>query len=264
MAQSRKVSPLIIKIHNFSLSEIEIGIKKLRRRVDEVKNLDPKSTNYDDAKVENIKSNIRDTICEIFGPESPEFNQHKYHKIWHGGLNVMDSDVQRQAKFAAGIPHTITMLDGLIERLEEKSEDMKENAEQENLVENFWNDIHPKIASIAKSRYESNHFADSVESSLKEVNVTVKKIVKKKTGNEFDGAPLMRKAFSPNDPIIVLDDLSTESGRNAQQGYMEIFAGAMIGIRNPKAHDNLNITLNRAKHFIFLASLLMHKIDERI
>jgi hypothetical protein len=45
---------------------------------------------------------------------------------------------------------------------------------------------------------------------------------------------------------------------------MEIFAGAMIGIRNPKAHGNLNITENRAKHFIYLASLLMHKVDERI
>jgi hypothetical protein len=29
----------------------------------------------------------------------------------------------------------------------------------------------------------------------------------------------MRTAFSPNGPIVSLDDLSTESGRNIQQGY---------------------------------------------
>ncbi len=74
----------------------------------------------------------------------------------------------------------------------------------------------------------------------------------------------MKTAFSPNKPIIVFDDLSTETGKNIQQGYMEIFAGAMTGIRNPKAHDNIHITENRAKHFIYLASLLMNKIDERI
>jgi uncharacterized protein (TIGR02391 family) len=117
---------------------------------------------------------------------------------------------------------------------------------------------------VAKSRFDSGHFADAVESALKEINASVKDIVKRKTGNELDGAPLMYAAFSPKNPIIVLDDLSTESGRNMQRGYMEIFAGAMIGIRNPKAHDNIHITENRAKHFLYLSSLLMQKIDERI
>ncbi len=45
---------------------------------------------------------------------------------------------------------------------------------------------------------------------------------------------------------------------------MYIFAGAMTGIRNPKAHDNLTISIERATHFIFLASLLMYKLDEAI
>jgi hypothetical protein len=29
---------------------------------------------------------------------------------------------------------------------------------------------------------------------------------------------------------------------------MEVFAGSMIGIRNPHAHENLQLDLNRAKH----------------
>ncbi len=43
---------------------------------------------------------------------------------------------------------------------------------------------------------------------------------------------------------------------------MELFSGSMIGIRNPKAHANISITKERAIHFIFLASLLMYKLDE--
>jgi len=43
---------------------------------------------------------------------------------------------------------------------------------------------------------------------------------------------------------------------------MQIFAGSMTGIRNPKAHGNLNITRERGIHLLFLASLLFHKLDE--
>jgi len=90
----------------------------------------------------------------------------------------------------------------------------------------------------------------------------VKEIVKNKTGEERDGADLMYKAFSVDNPLIVIDDLSTTSGKDIQDGYMHIFAGAMRGIRNPKAHDNIIIPPERAIHFIFLASLLMEKLDE--
>jgi uncharacterized protein (TIGR02391 family) len=72
----------------------------------------------------------------------------------------------------------------------------------------------------------------------------------------------MTTAFSVQNPIIELDDLATVSGKDIQQGYMQIFAGAMTGIRNPKAHGNLDIDETRAIHLLFLASLLMYKLDE--
>lgn len=43
----------------------------------------------------------------------------------------------------------------------------------------------------------------------------------------------MARSFSANNPIIEFRDLTTESGRNIQLGYMKIFEGAMIGIRKP-------------------------------
>ncbi len=43
---------------------------------------------------------------------------------------------------------------------------------------------------------------------------------------------------------------------------MEIFAGTITGIRNPKAHDNIVIDEKRAIHLLYLASLLMYKLDE--
>lgn len=128
----------------------------------------------------------------------------------------------------------------------------------------FWDFVHPRIAALARPRYEAGFFGDAVESSYKEVNDAMKRLVKEIDGRELDGAGLMTTALSPQNPIIRLSRMSDETERGIQQGYMQIFAGAMTGIRNPKAHGNLNPEGSKALHLIALASLLMHKIDERV
>jgi len=149
-------------------------------------------------------------------------------------------------------------------KVEHEKRISKEDKQGPNTLNAFWDLLHPKIVEVSKSRFETNHFADSVEAALKEVNNIVKVLVKRRTNQEYDGADLMNKAFSLKNPIIVLDDLSTENGKNIQKGYMQIFAGSMTGIRNPKAHNNITIDSQRAIHFLFLASLLMFKIDDEI
>ncbi len=126
----------------------------------------------------------------------------------------------------------------------------------------MWDLIHPAVASVARSRFDSEHYADAVEAAFKELNSIVKAKVKDADGREIDGASLMTTAFSVQNPVILLDDLTTTTGRDIQLGYMQIFAGAMTGIRNPKAHGNISIDEKRAIHFLFLASLLMSKLDE--
>jgi uncharacterized protein (TIGR02391 family) len=128
----------------------------------------------------------------------------------------------------------------------------------------FWSQLHPDVIHHSKTRYEDGHFADSVEAAFKHLNVKIKEHVFRKANKELDGSSLMKTAFAPNNPIVSLADLSTESGRNIQQGYMEIFAGSITGIRNPKAHANINIDAKRAMHHLFLASLLLQVFDERI
>jgi uncharacterized protein (TIGR02391 family) len=128
----------------------------------------------------------------------------------------------------------------------------------------FWQLVHPRIGALARKRFDAGFYGDSVETCYKEVNECVKRIVKDTTGKELDGAGLMTTAFSPAASIIALNPLQSESDRSEQQGYMQIFAGAMTGIRNPKAHGNLNPSSRNALHLICLASLLMYKLDERI
>ncbi len=125
-----------------------------------------------------------------------------------------------------------------------------------------WDIIHTKVCDVSKKRFTNGEFADSVEASFKEINMIVKRLYRNKTGVEKDGQDLMFSAFKPEKPIIVLDDLTTETGQSIQRGYMYLFAGAMSGIRNPKAHENIVISPERALHHLVLASLLVEKLDE--
>lgn len=131
-------------------------------------------------------------------------------------------------------------------------------------VSSFWDNIHSQIICVAKSRFENGHYADAVEAAFKEINVRVKKIYKERTGIEKDGSSLMSSAFSVQNPIIKLGNITTETGKNIQQGYMEMFAGAMKGIRNPQAHNNMEISKSDAIRKLHFASMLMDKIDNEI
>ncbi|HUG10996.1 MAG TPA: TIGR02391 family protein [Opitutaceae bacterium] len=157
----------------------------------------------------------------------------------------------------------LTFLEALIRALQDEVGATVQSTPQ-TLHDPIWQDIHPSIVESSKSLFDEGFCGDAVDAAFKQVNITVKRIVKAKTSKELDGSGLMTTAFSPNQPVIALADQSTESGKNIQQGFMRIFEGAMIGIRNPGAHDNIEIKADRARHLIYLASLLSHMIEERV
>jgi uncharacterized protein (TIGR02391 family) len=92
----------------------------------------------------------------------------------------------------------------------------------------------PSLLATTRSLFVDGYYALAVEEAFKCVNNTVKR----KAGLADDGASLMRTAFSANKPILRLNAFRTLSEKNQQQGYMDIFAGCMVGIRNPRAHEH--------------------------
>ena len=137
------------------------------------------------------------------------------------------------------------------------------NTNKTQNINNALNLLHSEIIKVLMDKFIDGYYADAVESVFKEINTSVKKIFsQKKPGEKVpDGADLMNRVFSVKDPIIELDDLTNESGVNVQKGYMQMFAGAMTGIRNPKAHANVVISKEEVINSLFFASLLMEKID---
>jgi len=243
-------------------NRIELGKKMLKSPIDneeEIEDLKNSNARWSDFNFELLKrlfSNdlISKEYLNTFGDmRAVPYDPHSTGRAWGVTLENLKNDLNAK----------VNKLESIFERLELYSEKSINQFDKLGKLNAFWGLLHPKIIKVSKNRFESKHFADSVEAAFKEINKIVKSIVKQRTNKEFDGSDLMNRAFSPKNPIIVLDDLSTQSGQDAQKGYMQIFSGSMTGIRNPKTHDNVTIDSLKAIHFLFLASLLMFKIDER-
>jgi predicted nucleotide-binding protein len=120
MANRRRPEPQVVELKAFAPDEIQSAIDKLRRRIEEVKGLGQAGVRHDDQAVRNVQQSIRTAVLEIFGERSPQYRDHRYHRIWHGDMYVNMPDREIQARFAAGIPQTVAMLEGLINYLDEK------------------------------------------------------------------------------------------------------------------------------------------------
>lgn len=106
------------------------------------------------------------------------------------------------------------------------------------------------------------YFAYAVEADGKSLNTRVREIVKAKTGEELDGACLMQKVVSEDNPIIQVSYDDSASGQDTRKVICKSSPAVMTDIRNPKAHCNQTITLEDALRKQMLISMLMYKIDD--
>ena len=131
----------------------------------------------------------------------------------------------------------------------------------QNFKTEFWDSLHEVVASSSKQLFENGHYAESVEAAFLEITVRIKNIVRERLGDDVDGTMAMQKAFSVNNPLIKVSDITTRTGKDIQQGLMELFTGSVRYIRNPHAHEKISMGKNEAVHKLHLASLLMSEID---
>lgn len=116
-----------------------------------------------------------------------------------------------------------------------------------------------ELRKVTRGLFVDGHYARSVEEAYKCLNNSVKS----KSGlPAADGNSLMRTAFSPTKPVLRLNGLRSISQRDEQRGYMDIYAGAMSGVRNPRAHEHeLEDHPEVALELLTLANHLMRKLD---
>lgn len=108
--------------------------------------------------------------------------------------------------------------------------------------------------------FKDGHHARSVEEAYKVLD----NLVKKKAGlteTDLTGSSLMQTVFSPKKPILKLNEGASVSEQNEQSGYMQILAGCMTGIRNPRAHEaDWEDTEQHALQLLALANHLVERV----
>lgn len=156
-------------------------------------------------------------------------------------------------------------LDALIEQIRnwKKPRLIEEQTEvyfnQPKVLGDFSFLLHPEIIEHALTQYQHGHLRDAVLNSM----IAVFDYIRKKTGLSEDGDRLIGKAFSLQEPYLILSEIVTESGRSDQKGFIQIFAGTYLGIRNPKAHTlDHDLTPLKAAQYLVFASMLIRRVEE--
>lgn len=154
-------------------------------------------------------------------------------------------------------------LRGIINSLKNE---IKINGIRKNEKDEIINHLHELIIKVSLKKYQDGHYADAVESAIKEINDRLKQLYKKYKKEEKDGADLFALTFNSDDTktLLKMSDMSLISGKDEQEGYRFLFMGAWKGIRNPSTHANTYLSKEQAYKRLIFTSMLMDKIDESI
>lgn len=241
-----------------SPAEIDRAIAKLRSRIKDIESLNPVQIRPNDQRVHNVEAGIRDTILEVFGENSPEYGRNRNFYFGHNAQRAAYSDEERQEIFSQGIPDGMSLLDGLIKTLEEKRADLVDDpvGRVRTTLEGL--DLHPRIAMVSVGLFQDGHYRNAVlDGSLALVNF----VKEKSRCHEMDGADLMRKVFSKKNPILAFNELKDQSELDEQEGLMHLFEGAVLALRNPRAHELTPDSPKEALEYIVLLSFLSKQVD---
>ena len=114
--------------------------------------------------------------------------------------------------------------------------------------------LHPIVQKIAGQLFEDGHYRQAILDTY----IALIEAVKNKSGLELDNTRLMQNAFSMNNPTLSISDDPDE-----RQGFMWLYSGAVMAIRNPKAHRLIEQNdPQRTIEWLSFASVLLRVLDD--
>ena len=241
-----------------SIDEINKAVSKLKRRLAELEGLDLEACVVQHTKSDDVfMGELRDTILQIFGPNSPEYDEIKSQWFYYGSYVDMPAHARIREREEARKGH-VTKISALIKRLEERGEDLEGGLTPSPATYIDKLNLHPRIASVSRDRFLRGFHWDAVFAASK----ALVNYVKEESGSDEDGAKLMYTVFSKKNPLLAFNDLSDQTDENEQEGMMHLFVGAVLAIRNPGGHSFPEGSEQRAIEYISLLSTLAYRVQE--
>lgn len=119
--------------------------------------------------------------------------------------------------------------------------------------------IHPLLPSIVLRLFDDGYYAQATFEAFKYVDKEVSRL----SGESESGYKLMSKVFNDERPIIKFTPCLTVSEKDEQKGYMHLFAGSIMGIRNPRGHEHsVSDSPDQCLDHLALASVLLRRLEE--
>lgn len=240
--------------------QMRAAIPKIRRRIAELEEFDPSSIRErGDPRLKTLQTKLDDTITEIFGSDTIEAHRFRTFSfdgagIAFGGVPISEV-IQSIHKSKA---RELANLNTIIELFNEKISDSGDSPVGRAIRAFADLDLHPEIERAAGQLFHDGHYANAVEDACKVLDMLVKL---RSMRADPSGTELMQLVFSPNSPILKFNDQTNASEKSEQQGMMYLYAGAMLALRNPRAHGLVNDHPERAIEYLSFLSMLAKALD---
>ncbi|AHJ95551.1 hypothetical protein Hsw_PA0218 (plasmid) [Hymenobacter swuensis DY53] len=202
------------------------------------------------------------TLISVFGQDSrqtkriAELTFTYRRKLRIAGIDYSDADREvREARFKRDLTITIGLLRNYMDELQLEQQHVRAVPTGPRAVLPLAQ-LHPVVQQAATKLFQNGHYREAILNTYIALDNAVRD--KAQLPATYHGTKLMEQAFAPANPLLRIAASADE-----QQGFMTLFRGAMLAIRNPKAHSLGGTTdPQRALEWLSFASVLLRNLDE--
>lgn len=143
--------------------------------------------------------------------------------------------------------------------IQETAEKLAREKSQLPHIFGFEDLLHQAIKDSSLSQYGNGHLRDAVLNGV----IAVFDLIRIKTGLKLDGKELVGQAFGMEKGKLIFTEVDSESGKSDQKGFLQIYEGFYIGVRNVKAHSlQHDLDERKAAQYLVALSLLARRVEE--
>ncbi len=119
--------------------------------------------------------------------------------------------------------------------------------------------IHPEVTKYCRAELLEDNYFHAVFEASKGLAQRIRDL----SGIEGDGAALVDKVFSIENPILALNFLKTDTEKSEHKGFAQLLKGCFAAVRNPLAHEPKILWDGEedAADYFTLISLLHRRLD---
>lgn len=120
--------------------------------------------------------------------------------------------------------------------------------------------IHAEVLKYCRSELMQDNYFHAVFEATKGLAQRVRDM----TGEHADGAALVDRVFSVEQPMLAMSTLRSETEKSEHKGFAALLKGCFAAVRNPLAHEPKILWQGEddAADYLSLVSLLHRKLDE--